>query len=257
MNDTTDFSFAHHVPQFRKHISSSIPGYANGLIPTCESLSRRFVQPETTVLDVGCSDGHLLALIRKANQAARPNVEYVGIDIEPSFINHRKRSRAKNLRIEAADARTYQGYENLSFVLSAFTVQFIRPQDKLPLLQRIHNGLVEGGALIIAEKTLAQTSRVQDAWTFPYYDHKLKQGFTAEEILNKERSLRGQMTLWTEGELRTALWSVGFHEIEPIWRSSMFVGYLALKAGLRERRQMACQPPAMPRIFLENNRLCA
>ena len=251
MNNTTDFSFAYHAPKFRNHINSSIPGYKNGLVPIVVGLSRRFVQPGTTVLDIGCSDGHTLASIRKANQAARPDVSYVGIDIEPNFSKRWNRMRAKNLRFLVADARTYQGYENISLCLSLFTLQFIRPVDKLPLLRRIHAGLVEGGALIIAEKTFAETSRVQDAMTFPYYDDKLKKGFSAQDILEKERSLRGQMTLWSEHELRSALRRVGFCEIQPIWRSHMFVGYLALKSGHSEDRQIACDllPACMATLF--------
>ncbi len=99
----------------------------------------------------------------------------------------------------------------------------------MPLLQRIYDGLVEGGALIIAEKTLADTARLQDALAFPYYDIKLEQGFSEKELLDKERSLRGLMNLWTEAELKQALRQVGFREIEPIWRNFAFIGILALK----------------------------
>jgi tRNA (cmo5U34)-methyltransferase len=229
MKDTTDFSFAQHAPKFRNHISSSIPGYKDGLVPAFVSYSRRFVQPDSAVLDVGCSSGHTLAAIRKANQAARPSVDYVGIDIEPGFGEHWDRLATKNLRFQVADARVYPGLESVSLCLCSFTLQFIPPKDKVPLLRRIHAGLTEGGALLISEKTLAQTSRVQDAWTFCYYDHKLARGFSEKEILDKERSLRGQMTLWTEPELRAALSQVGFSEIEEIWRNHMFVGLLALK----------------------------
>ena len=224
-----DFSFGDHAPKFDFHIRSSIPGYKDGLLPACVGLSRRFVQPGTQVMDIGCSTGHLLASVRRANQAARPDIQYVGADIEPGFSIHWERLRARNLRYDAADARTHQGYVDLSLALSLFTVQFIRPADKLPLLRRVYDGLVEGGALIIAEKTLAETARLQDALTFPYYDYKLEKGFSPQHILDKERSLRGQMTLWTEAELRAVLSQVGFREIEPIWRSFMFVGLLALK----------------------------
>jgi tRNA (cmo5U34)-methyltransferase len=224
-----DFSFGDHAPTFDKHIRSSIPGYKTGLLPACVSLSRRFVQPGTRVLDIGCSSGHLLASIRRANQAARPDVQYLGIDIEPAFSVHWDRLRARNLDFEVADARTFQGIRNLSLALSNFTVQFIRATDKEPTLQRVHDGLVAGGALVISEKILADTARLQDALTFPYYDYKLGKGFSPQHILDKERSLRGQMTLWTESELRMALSRVGFREIEPIWRNYMFVGLLALK----------------------------
>jgi tRNA (cmo5U34)-methyltransferase len=222
-----DFSFGDHAIKFDTHIRSSIPGYTE-LVRDCVSLSPRYVQPSTTVIDVGCSTGHLLASIRRVNQAARPAVDYVGIDCEPKFSPHWDRRRAKNLRCEVGDARTYP-FRNVSLACCLFTVQFIRPADKLPLLSRIYDGLVEGGALIIAEKTLAETARLQDALTFPYYDYKRQRGFSPEHILDKERSLRGQMTLWTETELRMALSQVGFREISLFWSRLMFVGLLALK----------------------------
>lgn len=224
-----DFSFSDHAPKFDSHIGASIPGYKDGLLPTCVALSRRFVQPTTTVVDVGCSTGHLLAAIRRENRAARPDVSYVGIDSEPNFGCHWSRRRAKNLAFEVCDARTYNGYADASLVLSLFTVQFLRPIDKRPLLRRIYDGLVEGGALIIAEKTLAENSRLQDALTFPYYDYKLKRGFTSDNILDKERCLRGQMTLWTETELGSALSQAGFSQLQTIWKSFVFVGVLAIK----------------------------
>jgi tRNA (cmo5U34)-methyltransferase len=259
MNNVKDFSFAHHAAKFRNHIGSSIPGYKTGLIPACISLSRRFVQRGTTVLDIGCSTGHTLASIRRANQAARPDVNYVGIDIEPNFREQWDRLEAFNLRYEEADARIYRRYDNLSVIMSAFTVQFIPEKDKTALLRRAYNGLVAGGALIIAEKTLAETSRVQDAMTFPYYDHKLKNGFTEKDILDKERQLRGQMMLWTERELRRALHRAGFEDIQPIWRSHMFVGYLALKLVHGGVGEHSCYPPTagLPKMVPQHLHLAA
>jgi len=224
-----DFSFGEHAATFDKHIRDSIPGYKDVLLPMCVGLSCRFVQPDTRVVDVGCSTGHLLASIRRANSACRAGVEYVGIDCEPGFGEHWNRRRAKNMSFVACDARTYEGFDTVSLAISHFTIQFIRHVDKLPLLNRIHAGLVEGGALIIAEKTLAETPRLQEALTSPYNDYKRKKGFTAEQILDKARSLQGQMTLWTEAELKAALIQAGFREITSIWRNLWFVGMLALK----------------------------
>jgi tRNA (cmo5U34)-methyltransferase len=227
--NVVDFSFADHAGDFDSHIRSSIPGYQDGLLPVCIALSRRFVQVGTIVIDVGCSTGHLLASIRNANQSARPDASYVGIDCETNFRAHWSKLTAENISFETCDARCYAGFDNLSLAYSLFTIQFIRSVDKLPLLRRIYEGLVPGGALIIAEKTVAETGRVQDALAFPYYDYKLEHGFSEKDILDKERELRGQMTLWTEAELKQALRQVGFREIEPIWRNYMFVSLLALK----------------------------
>jgi tRNA (cmo5U34)-methyltransferase len=110
-----------------------------------------------------------------------------------------------------------------------FTVQFVPPADKAALLDRICAGLVEGGALIIAEKTLAETPRLQEALNSQYLDYKRSAGFTPEQILDKDRALHGQMTTWTEPELREALQKAGFRELSAFWRGLFFVGYLALK----------------------------
>ena len=227
--NVVDFSFADHAGDFDCHIRSSIPGYQDGLLPKCIDLSRRFVQRGTTVIDVGCSTGHLLVSARSANQANRPDVNYVGIDCVSDFNAHWGKLKVENISFETCDARSYSGFRNMSLAYSLFTIQFIRSADKLSLLRRIYEGLVDGGALIIAEKTVAKTGRIQDAITFLYYDFKIKTGFSEKDILDKERALRGQMTLWTEAELKRALRQVGFRQIEPIWRNYMFVAHLALK----------------------------
>jgi tRNA (cmo5U34)-methyltransferase len=223
-----DFSFQDHAKDFDDHIRASIPGL-DLLRSTCVRLSRRFVQTGTNVMDVGCSTGRLLATVREYNQSARPDVSYIGLDCVPDFKVHWDRLVNENVRFEVCDARSYQGFENVSVAFSIFMVQFIRTKDKLPLLQRVYDGLVEGGALLIAEKTLAETARLQDALVPPYYDSKVEIGFSQKEILDKASALYGSMTLWSEAELREKLGQAGFREMTPFWRSFQFVGLLALK----------------------------
>jgi tRNA (cmo5U34)-methyltransferase len=221
-----DFSFGK-MPAFRRHIGASIPGYKT-LIRDCVQQSVRFVQPGTNVYDVGCATGHHLARVRRANNRARPNVRYIGIDIEPHFCIDWDKHGGENLRFELCDARAYD-FERASVIFSLFTVQFVPPADKAALLDRLYAGLVHGGALIIAEKTLAETPRLQETLNSHYLDYKRGAGFTPEQILDKDLALYGQMTTWTEAELRAALLNAGFRELTAFWRGLFFVGYLALK----------------------------
>jgi tRNA (cmo5U34)-methyltransferase len=221
---TSSFSFAKRSKNFGRHIEQSIPGYGS-LIETSIRLSRRFVQDKTSVIDIGCSTGSLICQIETECYGSRSDVRYVGLDIEPHFRQHWTKSE---IDFRVADARTFD-FNNTSLACSMFTLQFIRPPEKRDLLCRIHGGLVEGGALLIAEKILASTARLQDAMTFPYYDFKIEQGFRSKEILDKERSLRGQMTLWSRKELETELELAGFREIEAIWERFPFVALVALK----------------------------
>jgi tRNA (cmo5U34)-methyltransferase len=94
----------------------------------------------------------------------------------------------------------------------------------------VYDGLNEGGALIIAEKVLAKSAKFQDMLTFPFYDHKLL-SFSAEAILDKERSLRGKMTVVDEVRLEQMLCEAGFEAgaIQRIWQSYLFIALIAIK----------------------------
>jgi tRNA (cmo5U34)-methyltransferase len=223
-----DFSFAEHAVDFDAHIGASIPGY-DRLGWWCEKLSRRFVQSGTRVIDVGCSTGNLLRHVRDANHASRRCVDYVGIDVEPCFEPQWRELRANDLRFEERDALCFD-FANSSLVIASFTLQFSPERKKLNLLQSVYDGLVDGGALVIAEKTLANSSALQELIAFTYYDHKRKM-FTAQEILDKERRLRGLMTPWTRARLVRALCAVSFspHDIDSFWQDGPFVGLVAIK----------------------------
>jgi tRNA (cmo5U34)-methyltransferase len=222
-----DFDFAAIAEKFDEHISDSIPGYQL-LRELCAGMSRRFIQPGTTVIDVGCTTGSLLRFVRDTNQPGREGVKYVGIDIKPAYSDHWRFNKAADVEFAVADARSFEGFENLSLALSLFTIQFIPERDKLGVLQKVHDGLARGGALLIAEKVIATSARFQDGLTFPYYDFKRRK-FSAKAILKKERRLRGYMTSWTEAELGRALRTVGFEAIQTIWMHFPFMAVLALK----------------------------
>lgn len=223
---TKDFSFAEHAHDLDQHIRDSIPGRQE-LLDMCVRVSRRFVQSETTVVDIGCSTGAVLRSIRDENEPSRPSVSYVGIDTERKFGEQWHRRRTRNVRFRVCDARSFD-FENVFLACSLFTMPFIPERDRLTLLRRVNDGLIEGGALIIAEKVLANSAKFQDILTFSYYDFKL-QSFSAKDILDKERRLRGQMILWNEKQWLNALCETGF-EVQPVWRNYLFVAWMATKS---------------------------
>jgi tRNA (cmo5U34)-methyltransferase len=224
-----DFSFAANANDFDRHIRDSIPGYRE-LCDMCTWLSRDFVQDGTTVVDIGCTTGSLLRAIRDQNQASRPGAMYVGIDTEPKFGESWRRRRAGNVRFEARDARSFDGFKDLSLACDLFTLQFIPLRDRVPLLRRVHGGLVEGGALIIAAKVLANDAWSQDMLTAHYHAHKRRRGLGDGHILDKTLSLRGQMVLWDEAQMVSALRDAGFEGVHRFWQSYLFVAHVARKS---------------------------
>jgi hypothetical protein len=65
---------------------------------------------------------------------------------------------------------------------------------------------------------------------FTYYDYKRK-SFSEKEILDKERSIRDQMHLWSEFKIFEMLRSAGFkpNNMQLFWRNHLFVGIVAMK----------------------------
>jgi tRNA (cmo5U34)-methyltransferase len=222
-----DFSFAEIAGIFDQHIAPSIPGYERLRDDLCIGLSRYFVQSGTTVVDVGCTTGTLLCSVREANQVARPSVRYVGIDVERAYGEHWRQRRTHDLQFRVCDARSFT-FENVSLACSIFTLQFIPERDRAGLLRRIYAGLNEGGALIIAEKVHASSAYFEKILTFTHYDYKLR-SFSAEKILDKERSLRGYMISWDEAGWEKALRGVGF-QVQRFWQDGPFVAWLAVKS---------------------------
>jgi tRNA (cmo5U34)-methyltransferase len=227
MTDIQDFSFSDHAPQFDNHIGLSIPGYQD-LREIAVDVAPRFVCAGSNVYDIGCSTGTHLRSIHDKLVGRRSDVHFHGVDIEPSFTELWSDLMTPALTYTRADALEVK-IQSASLVLSFFTIQFLRSADKLTMMKRIHEGLIDGGCLLIAEKVLARSGRMQDALSFPYYDFKQSNGFTADEILTKERSLRGQMTLWTETEMETALSRSGFKDVQRVWGYFPFFCWLALK----------------------------
>lgn len=236
MQNNTDFSFAKYADDFDQHIASSIRGYDN-LRDDCVALSQYFIQKDSKVLDIGCSSGEFLRSVRDSNQKRFASVKYVGLDVESEFKDQWYARRARNLAFKRGDARTFDVYGNLSLVFSLFTLQFLPEKDRLPLVTRIYEGLNEGGAFILSEKVHAKNAKIQEMLTFTYYDFK-RRAFSPQEILNKERSIRSQMHLWSEYKIFEMLRAAGFvaSNMQLFWRNHLFIGILAWKPPNYRRR---------------------
>ena len=225
------FSFANMSDDFDGHIYKSIRGY-NYLRQDIVSMSRYFVENDTTVIDIGCSQGTLIKDIHNINSQA-PNAKYIGIDIDKAFNKHWKNER--NLKYFNKDIRTWDDVNNLSLVVSMFTFQFIPERDRLKIMKKVYDNLVDGGAFVFSEKVFSQHSKFQNMMEFLYYDHK-RRGFTEKEILDKEQELRHLAKLTTEKLLFEQLKSIGFTDIQVFWRNFNFIGVIAIKSPTNQWR---------------------
>lgn len=223
----TSWNFDQAAASFDQHVVRSVPQLKEQR-EFVARLARFFLRPQARVIELGVSTGGLAeAVLRQIDER---QITYVGLDISSAMVRHAGQRLAADARFsaEVCDILSYQ-FSPVALVLSYYTLQFVAVGQREALLRRIHAALTPGGALVVYEKTIATDPRVQDMMSQLYCDFKLDQGFSAEEVLNKSKSLQGLMepcaSEWNKALLRRC----GFSVVETIFRNHCFEGYLAIK----------------------------
>jgi tRNA (cmo5U34)-methyltransferase len=85
-----------------------------------------------------------------------------------------------------------------------------------------------GAVLIATDKVYSTSAKIQDMFTFLYYDYK-KSFFSDAEILEKEKSLREIQAPQTEAENVSMFKDAGFSYVDCFWKYYNFQGWICLK----------------------------
>lgn len=224
-----NWNFGGNVPDtFVDHIRQSVPLYEEGHDLICQ-LSDFFCSNGGVCYELGVSTGELLKKLAVHN-AHKPDIRCIGLDVETAMINKAREhcKDVKNIEILQEDIRLYE-YENADMMVSYYCMQFVPPRDRQEIFNKIYESLNWGGAFILFEKVRGPDARFQDILTSLYADFKTRNGFSAEEILSKTRSLKGILEPFsTEGNLGL-LKRAGFVDIMTIQKYICFEGFLAIK----------------------------
>lgn len=185
-------------------------------------------QPGTKVVDIGCADG---LQIEAMYRVLGPSVRYVGNDVsEPMLRRARERLSGKSeIQLRRDDLRhDFPARQNVSVVMSVLTLQFVPIEHRLDVLQRARASLVDGGGVILVEKIIGASARLDRAMRERYWTMKREHGYSVEDVERKCLSLEGVLVpltaRWNEEMLRLS----GFAEVDCFWRWSNFCGWVAL-----------------------------
>ena len=193
-------------------VSRSVPLYCE-VIDLAIYWFQKYYQPTTNVYDLGCSTGTTMdVLARSLNGRNRADGKetiqgnFIGIDNSPAMVDacRRKLEWAKklhNIEINCGDIVSVK-ISNASFVVMNYTLQFIPVVKRSGLLQAIHQGLCEGGVLLLSEKVRTECSEMQETCTSIYEDFKYRRKYTKREIARKKEALMNVLVPFTEGELK-------------------------------------------------------
>ena len=227
LNSNWSFKGTNLVKKFDKHISSSVPLYKEGH-ELITSLSDFFIKDKSVCYELGCSTGTLLNQISKRHQNKRFN-KFIGIDIEKDMIKFaKKKNNKKNIKFLCGNVNKLK-FKKADLIISYYTMQFINPSLRQELFNRIFSSLNWGGAFIMFEKVRARDARFQDIATATYNEFKLNNGYKAQEIFNKTRSLKGILEPFSTRGNSELLDRAGFKDYMQVFKYICFSGFLAIK----------------------------
>ena len=214
---------------FDEHINKSVPLYKQAHELALE-FSDFFVKQDTLVYDLGCSTGTFTKQIYERH-LNKDNVKVIGIDNIQEMIERAivlKEQKYEGLSYKLNDIATYH-YETANLFTSFYTIQFIDPQFRQIIFDKIYSSLVWGGAFIMFEKVRAQDARFQDMMTQIYNEFKLSNGYSPSEIIAKSKSLKGILEPFSTQANFDFLSRAGFSDMMTIFKYGPFEGFIAIK----------------------------
>ena len=218
------------VRVFPDMIRRSVPGYQT-VVELIGSTAQHYAQPGTRVYDLGCSLG--ACTLSMHSRIGDSSVKYVALD-NSSVMLETCRSTLKEVipsaQLELVQADVEEAaIESASVVVMNFTLQFVAPEHRQKMMDRIYRGLLPGGALILSEKVRFRDPEVDTTQEQLHNQFKKANGYSEMEISRKRSSLEKIMVLDDVGTHEKRLTHAGFTHIMQWFQSFNFVSLLALK----------------------------
>ena len=226
-----DFDFSERVVEvFDDMLDRSIPCYQNVIGETSRLLASH-LHPGDTVCDLGCATG--TALLYFARKLADHRFHFLGIDSSPAMLT-KARLKAEfyvendDVSFQQADIREIDQPETGAFILN-YTLQFIRPVLRPPLIRRLYDNLRPGGLLILSEKTILGDKRLNRTFIDIYHDFKREQGYSDLEIARKREALENILIPFSTEENFELLAQAGFKPVTTFFQWFNFSSFVAVK----------------------------
>lgn len=220
---------------FTDMLERSIPDY-HTMRKLVDQVAEHFIKPNTRFVDLGCANG-LSAEGIIANHY-KDVISYLSDVSEPMLAKCRERYKKQIeegfVHVTRLDLTKHPiGYgcfsKGCSVILSCLTLQFIPVEYRQGIIESVYSSLNKGGAFILVEKVLGNSSEIGSIFTSIYYDMKRENQYTEEQIASKRKSLEGVLCPLTEEMNISMLKMAGFRKIDTFWKHLNFCGIIAIK----------------------------
>ena len=215
---------------FDDMLTRSIPQYP-AMRDVTRRVGKRFITPNSTVVDLGCSRGESIA-----QMVSLPNTvgcHFIGVEISPPMLEASRQRFEGSRSIEIIDIDLRRSYpatpSQVSLTTSVLLLQFVPINYRLQILENVFSSLRPGGALLLVEKVLGEGAMIDRVMVEEYHEYKASQGYTREDVVRKSAALEGVLVPVTASMNEKFLHLAGFSEIDCIWRWLNFAAWVAIK----------------------------
>ena len=222
--DLVDFVFDASVAEvFPDMIRRSVPGY-EAVVPLTGLIAAKHLPEGGRCYDLGCSLGAATQSVLRA--VGDMPCEIVAVDNSAAMLEKAREFAVKTgvdarVRWVRADIRDVP-LEDAAVVVLNYTLQFLPPPERLPLLRRIRGALTDAGVLVLAEK-LAASDYFRDL----HLRFKRANGYSELEIAQKRDALENVMRVDSEDAHLERLRSAGFARAAVWFRCLNWGAFLA------------------------------
>lgn len=225
-----DFKFDEKVANvFEDMLHRSIPGYST-VINMIGMFAGKYAIDGSNIYDLGCSLGAASFAMQKKIEKKAVNI--IAVDNSDHMIKRAKEfdamNKSSNIKFICDDILNID-FQNASIVVLNFTLQFIPLHIREILLQKIYDGMLEGGALILSEKISFEDHPLEERQIDRYYYFKRLNGYSEMEISQKREALENVLIPETLSTHFDRLKKVGFTTCDLWFQCFNFSSIIAEK----------------------------
>ena len=232
-DEIVDFTFDEKVVEvFPDMIKRSVPGYPT-IIKMIGMLAARYVQAGTRCYDLGCSLGASSFAMR--HHIEHSDVAIVAVDNSPAMVEQCKAAVLEDdaevpVALLLGDVAE-TAIENASMVVLNFTLQFLPPEQRAAVIQRIYDGLVPGGILVLSEKLRFEDAHLDELYIDLHHGFKKAQGYSDMEIAGKRSALDKVLIPESLSTHRQRMKQAGFGSVDVWFQCLNFASIVAVKSA--------------------------
>ncbi len=180
------------------------------------------------VVDLGSSTAKFLLDLHSKMSVP---MQLKGLDNSQAMLDRAKQkcqAFGANIKLEFADMLEYD-YHNEDVIVANYTLQFIRPMERLELIRKLYNGLNDEGMFIFSEKVVFKDKKLDKELIDIYYAYKKEQGYSEYEIAQKREALENVLIPFTIEENIRMCKDAGFSKVETVFQWANFVTFVVKK----------------------------